>query len=51
MHKHWACAMGHMVHGDSDDELVRNAQEHMKREHGMSVSREEVLKNAHEGGH
>ena len=46
MHKHWACAMGHMVHGDSDDDLVRKAQEHMKKEHGMEISREEVLKAA-----
>jgi len=38
--------MGHMVHGDSDDDLVRKAQEHMKKEHGMEISREEVLKAA-----
>lgn len=51
MHKHWACSMGHTVHADSDDELVRKAQEHMKKEHGMDVSREDVLKDAHEAGH
>lgn len=51
MHKHWACAMGHVVHADSDEELVKKAQDHMKKEHGMTVSREEVLKQAHEGGH
>jgi len=51
MHKHWACAMGHTVHGDSDDELVRKAQEHMKKEHGMDISREEVLKASKAGEH
>ncbi len=51
MHKHWACAMGHTIHADSDDELVRKAQDHMKKEHGMDIPREEVLKSAHEGSH
>lgn len=51
MHKHFVCAMGHVVHGDSDEELVKKAQEHMKNEHGMDISREEVLKKAEEGGH
>ncbi len=51
MHKHWACAMGHVVHADSDDELVRKAREHMKNEHGMEVSREEILKAAKAGEH
>jgi predicted small metal-binding protein len=39
--------MGHVVHADTDDELVRRAQEHMKKEHGMEISRDEVLKSAH----
>jgi predicted small metal-binding protein len=47
MHKHWVCAMGHVVHADSDDALVRRAQEHMKKEHGQDISREEVLKGSH----
>jgi predicted small metal-binding protein len=51
MHKHWACAMGHTVHADSDDELVSKAQEHMKKEHGTDITREDVLKDAHEGSH
>lgn len=51
MHKDWACAMGHTVHAESDDELVTKAQEHMKKEHGMDISREDVLKDAHESGH
>jgi len=51
MHKHWACAMGHTVHADSDDDLVRKAQEHMQREHGRTISRAEVLEGAHEASH
>lgn len=51
MHKDWACAMGHTVHAESDDELVTKAQEHMKKEHGMDISREDVLKDAHGSGH
>jgi predicted small metal-binding protein len=43
--------MGHTVHADSDDELVRKAQEHMKKEHGRDITREDVLKDAHEGSH
>lgn len=51
MHKHWSCAAGHVVHADSDEELVRKAQEHMRKEHGKQISREEVLKGAHEHQH
>jgi len=51
MHMHWACAMGHTVHADSEEELVKKAQEHMSKEHGMQVSREEVLNAAKSGGH
>lgn len=45
-HMHWQCAMGHHVHADNDEDLVKAAQEHMKKEHGMDVSREEVMKTA-----
>jgi predicted small metal-binding protein len=51
MHKHWVCAKGHVVHADSDDDLVRKAQEHMKKEHGTEISREDVLKSAHAAEH
>lgn len=43
---HWACSMGHPVKANSEDELVKAAQEHMRKEHGMEVSREEVLRDA-----
>lgn len=38
--------MGHHVHGENEEELVKNAQEHMKKDHRMDISREEVLKTA-----
>jgi len=51
MHKHLTCACGHMIHADSDDEMVRKAQEHMKMAHGKPISREEVLKMSKEAKH
>lgn len=51
MHKHWTCTCGHMVHADADDDMVRRAQEHMKKEHGKNITREEVLKMAKEAKH
>lgn len=51
MHKHVTCTCGHVVHADSDEELVRKVQEHMKQAHGKDISREEVLKMATEGKH
>ena len=51
MHKHWVCSCGHVVHGDSDDQIVKAAQEHMRRAHGKEVSREDVLKVAQEHRH
>jgi len=51
LHKHWVCSCGHVVHGDSDDQIVKAAQEHMRRAHGKEVSREDVLKVAQEHRH
>ena len=51
MHKHWVCSCGYVVHGDSDDQIVETAQDHMRRAHGKEVSREEVLKVAKEHRH
>jgi len=41
----WTCALGHGVEADSEDELVRKVQEHMRREHGMELSRERTLRD------
>ncbi len=51
MHQHLTCACGHVVHADSDDELVRKTQEHMKTAHAKNITREEVLKMAKEAKH
>ncbi len=51
MHKHLTCTCGHMIHADSDDEMVRKAQEHMKTVHGKTISREDVLAMAKEAKH
>jgi predicted small metal-binding protein len=40
------CSCGHTVRGDSDDELVANAEEHMRDRHPEMVgtmSREQIL--------
>ncbi len=47
MKMRWACAMGHPVEADNEEELVRRAQDHMKNDHQQDVSREEVLRTAH----
>lgn len=50
-HKHYQCSCGQMVHANSDDEMVRKVQEHMTKQHGKTISPEEVLKTAHEAQH
>ena len=40
----WSCALGHRIEADSQEELVRKIQEHMRREHGMEMSRERILR-------
>jgi len=40
-----------MIHADSDEEMVRKAQEHMRVAHGKTITREEVLKMAKEAKH
>ncbi len=42
---HWTCAKGHRVEADSEEDLVHKVQDHMRREHGMEVSRERVLRD------
>jgi predicted small metal-binding protein len=51
MHKHFTCTCGRIVHADSDDDMVRRVQEHMKTDHGKNITREEVLKMAREAQH
>ena len=51
MHKHWVCECGHVVHGDTDDQIVTVAQDHTRTVHQQEISREDVLKTAHEHRH
>jgi predicted small metal-binding protein len=51
LHKHAVCGCGHVVHADSDDEMVTKMQKHMKEAHGKEITREEVLAMAHEHQH
>jgi len=50
-HMHWQCECGHVVHANSDDEMVRKAQEHVKTVHGKDIARADVLKTAREAHH
>jgi predicted small metal-binding protein len=46
------CECGYTVQGESDDDLVRNAEEHIQRDHPEmvgTVSRDELLEMAEEG--
>ena len=38
-----SCDCGFVVRGDTDDELVANAQEHARTVHGMQITREQAL--------
>lgn len=46
----WSCAMGHRVEADSEEELVRKVQEHMRREHGMDISKDRILRDLRDEG-
>ena len=37
------CDCGTVVRGETDDELVNNAQEHAKTAHQMTITREQAL--------
>jgi predicted small metal-binding protein len=37
------CECGFVVRGESEDELVRDAQHHAKEVHGMEITRDQVL--------
>lgn len=44
----WTCVMGHRVEADTEEELVRKVQEHMRRDHGMDISRDRILRDLRE---
>ena len=37
------CFCGHVVRGETDDELVANVQRHAREVHDMEVTREQIL--------
>ena len=44
----WACSLGHRVEAETEEELVRKVQEHMRRDHGMEISPERILRDLRE---
>jgi predicted small metal-binding protein len=38
-----ACDCGYVARGETDDELVANAQQHAREVHDMELTREQVL--------
>jgi len=40
------CPCGSVIEGQSDDEVVKKAQDHAKSVHGMDLSREQALSMA-----
>jgi len=43
MAKVMQCDCGHVVRGETDDELVTNVQNHAREVHNMDITREQVL--------
>jgi predicted small metal-binding protein len=43
MAKIMQCYCGHVVRGETDDELVANVQKHAREDHDMEVTSEQVL--------
>jgi predicted small metal-binding protein len=44
------CDCGYVARGETDDELVADAQKHAREVHGMEITREQVLAMARQGG-
>ena len=40
--------MGHRVEADSEEELVRRVQEHMRKDHGMEISEDRIRRDLRE---
>ena len=43
MAKLMRCDCGHVIRGNTDDELVANVQQHAREVHDMEITREQVL--------
>ena len=40
--RRWTCALGHRIEADTEEELIVKIQDHMRREHGVEMSRERI---------
>jgi len=40
--RRWTCALGHGIEADTEEELIVKIQDHMRREHGVEMSRERI---------
>lgn len=43
MAKIMQCDCGHVVRGETDDEIVANVQKHAREVHDMEITKEQVL--------
>jgi predicted small metal-binding protein len=43
MAKIMQCDCGHVIRGETDDEIVANVQEHARDVHNIEITREQVL--------
>jgi predicted small metal-binding protein len=43
MAKIMQCDCGHVIRGETDDEIVANVQKHAREVHDMELTREQVL--------
>ena len=43
MAKIMQCDCGHVVRGETDDDIVTNVQKHAREVHDMEITREQVL--------
>jgi predicted small metal-binding protein len=46
LEKQIECPCGQVLRGKNDDEVVKRAQEHAKRDHNMEMTREQALSMA-----
>ncbi len=40
--------MGHRVEAETEEDLVRKVQDHLRQAHGMEVSKERILRDLRE---
>jgi len=48
MSRRWTCSLGHRVEAETEEELVRKVQEHLRQDHGVEISQERILRDLRE---